>query len=605
MILYKIMKSCIVLKKTFLLIIALILMSFLGCDKTNVSEATNNTYSKSEKIENIAVKKDTELSEKSDKAIALETDISTNVNIENQELNENNYKEIILSLCKKENTYDYLLTESMKNKKDEGIIDFNRLKDPLYETIEIFDTVNYGYYDNYKHHIVTITINSMNDEGLQDTNYYTLKYYRNEEDNKISNVVIINQTAHWAGLNLYAPEYYYFNQEDETWVNRNKIINIINGFDINYIKLGATDNLRNKYPDYENIGFLPDKNYIIGGAHLSIDYEKLKSLNISEYDIICCTMNYDTTKWYKIIPIYYDDLLDDLKIELILEEKSDNKDEIENFEQCDISPYYEFKNPRPAYNYGFFMDYNGDPSHNKYIKSISEYDKNCVVDAINIVVFGKFEQDNDLNNGKECIEWIPVAKEDDKVLLVSKNVLFTTVDQNQIAVNNDDFALETHYYEKSFYREYLNGSFYNECFNDYEKSKILVSSIENFTNNNDSSLTYKLEDKIFMLSKLEIEKYFMNNKQLYTSKCTDFSLEPNEQFREIFGDSVLHVFTGFDDEDKWYFGNASYRLRDYFDYSYEYSCVNQYYVDGSGDISYSDVIPPHAGVRPAMWVSIK
>ena len=97
----------------------------------------------------------------------------------------------------------------------------------------------------------------------------------------------------------------------------------------------------------------------------------------------------------------------------------------------------------------------------------------------------------------------------------------------------------------------------------------------------------------------------MNNKQLYTSKCTEFSLEPNEQFREIFGDSVLHVFTGFDDEDKWYFGNANYRLRDYFDYSYEYSCVNQYYVDGSGDISYSDVIPPHAGVRPAMWVSIK
>ena len=40
-----------------------------------------------------------------------------------------------------------------------------------------------------------------------------------------------------------------------------------------------------------------------------------------------------------------------------------------------------------------------------------------------IVIFGSYEQDNDESNGTEDIEWLVLAREDNKALLISKYAL--------------------------------------------------------------------------------------------------------------------------------------------------------------------------------------
>ncbi len=46
-----------------------------------------------------------------------------------------------------------------------------------------------------------------------------------------------------------------------------------------------------------------------------------------------------------------------------------------------------------------------------------------VVEVGDVIYFGSYEQDNNLSNGKEEIEWIVLAKENRKALLISKYAL--------------------------------------------------------------------------------------------------------------------------------------------------------------------------------------
>ena len=516
-------------------------------------------------------------------------------------ITEDNYKEIILSLCKKENKYDYLLTENMKRKVETGVIDFNALNNPIYNSLQVFDG---DYRSNFNQHIVCISIDYMDDvqDGVQNTYYYTLKYFTDDTSiiTLIDDIVIINQVSYFSGANSYAPEYFFFNEDDNYWVNREKILRIINGFDTNLIKLGVTENLIKKFPNYENVGFLPDKNYSYGGAHFTIDYEKLEAYGIKESDIVCVTRSINSTKWYKIIPKYEHDLLDDLDIVLILEENIDNSKLFKEFEDLD---YDNSVCPNPIRNLNFISDLTYD--YGKKIKMLFEYDKNCLSEAVNTIAFGKFEQDSNIDNGKEYIEWIPLINENDKVLLLSKNILFAALDKNHIPTFYKEFSDVTKYYESSSFRKYLNEYFLNECFTDEEKSIIQTSNIENYTNNDNLYTTYELNDKIFLLSKNDIEKYFKGSKYLVSSKGTYASIYPNEQFRENFGDTCLHINGGFNDENKWYLGNAGFLLRDFADYDFEYNCVNQYGINGHGELFCSDIVPPIHGVRPAMWVKYK
>ncbi len=116
------------------------------------------------------------------------------------------------------------------------------------------------------------------------------------------------------------------------------------------------------------------------------------------------------------------------------------------------------------------------------------------------IKFGKYEQDNNLSNGKEDIEWDVLAKEDNRVLLISKYAL----DCKQYNTERTDITWET-----CSVRKWLDGTFMDFAFDGAEKSivkKTKVSAEKNpyYSTDPGNATT----DKVFLLSINEANKYF-------------------------------------------------------------------------------------------------
>lgn len=117
-----------------------------------------------------------------------------------------------------------------------------------------------------------------------------------------------------------------------------------------------------------------------------------------------------------------------------------------------------------------------------------------------VITFGSYEQDDNTSNGKEAIEWIVLARENDRVLVVSKYCL-DTKPYNEVTT---DVTWET-----CSLRTWLNTEFYNEAFTSEEQSKIITTTVSadknpeyNTNPGNDT------QDKVFLLSIVEVKMYF-------------------------------------------------------------------------------------------------
>lgn len=173
-------------------------------------------------------------------------------------------------------------------------------------------------------------------------------------------------------------------------------------------------------------------------------------------------------------------------------------------------------------NSSFLSDNNTLSQNSKFYDQIantellSEYSVDTRVDQMKTIKFGSFPQNNSNGNIKEPIEWIVIDKQGNKALLLSKKILINKS-------YND--KLEKVVWEKSSLRQWLNTSFYNEAFNDEEKNQIVNSKIEN-NNNIEKGLNSPngnfdvnidagndTEDKIFILSKDEVLKYFSHGER--------------------------------------------------------------------------------------------
>ena len=116
------------------------------------------------------------------------------------------------------------------------------------------------------------------------------------------------------------------------------------------------------------------------------------------------------------------------------------------------------------------------------------------------VFFGSYEQDNNTANGKEDIEWIVLAKEGTKLLLISKYAL-------DCQKYNPDFTDVT--WETCPLREWLNSTFLNAAFSSSEKYRIISSTVTADKNPRYSTPPGKnTTDKVFLLSITEVNKYF-------------------------------------------------------------------------------------------------
>lgn len=188
------------------------------------------------------------------------------------------------------------------------------------------------------------------------------------------------------------------------------------------------------------------------------------------------------------------------------------------------------------------------------------------------IKFGKYEQDNNTSNGKEAIEWLVLDVQGDKALVISKYAL------DAQPYNKTD---ENITWEKCTLRSWLNNDFYNSAFTSSEKNKIRTTTVVA-----EDNLVYGTEagnntqDKIFLLSISESNKYFSSNKERMC-KPTAYA-----KYRGPWTNSNGNCW--------WWLRSPGYFQDDAADVDID-GVVREfgYFVHESG-----------GAVRPAMWISI-
>ena len=139
----------------------------------------------------------------------------------------------------------------------------------------------------------------------------------------------------------------------------------------------------------------------------------------------------------------------------------------------------------------------------KKARLVSEYNRNTNIESFDTVVFGSYEQDNNIDNGKEGIEWIVLDRDDEKALLLSKYIL------KNISFHDKD---EEVYWEHASARSWCNEIFLNDAF---ENDKDIIIKLKN---KNLFNPIYRLlhdkfgnkdtEDFVSLMGLYEIRKYF-------------------------------------------------------------------------------------------------
>jgi len=122
------------------------------------------------------------------------------------------------------------------------------------------------------------------------------------------------------------------------------------------------------------------------------------------------------------------------------------------------------------------------------------------------VAFGRYEQDNNLENGPEPIEWIVLDAQDGKSLLLSKYGLDAKAFHEMESVA---------YWDSCTLRKWLNGAFLQDAFSKKEQQAILSTKVDNSKEQGnpswETSDRTSTTDASFLLSYAEISSYFHND----------------------------------------------------------------------------------------------
>ena len=120
------------------------------------------------------------------------------------------------------------------------------------------------------------------------------------------------------------------------------------------------------------------------------------------------------------------------------------------------------------------------------------------------VLFGSYEQDGDAANGKEPIEWLVLARDGDKALLLSKYAL-----DHQSFMPFYEPVTEPFTWESCSLRQWLNSTFLNAAFSAEEQSRLLTTTVITASGGRKGSENpFTTEDRVFLLSDTEVYAYF-------------------------------------------------------------------------------------------------
>lgn len=255
------------------------------------------------------------------------------------------------------------------------------------------------------------------------------------------------------------------------------------------------------------------------------------------------------------------------------------------------------------------------------------------------ITLGKYEQDNNTDNGSEAIEWIVLETDGDKALILSKKIL-------DCKPFNKGFAECT--WETSSLREWLNSDFLNSAFTESEQARILESFVpdtepeedgtglsgngietadvssgdvsgasvtaatgdgsENAGTEGDGSETAEAEitgttDKVFLLSDFEVLKYLPDDPE---AEGDEPYAEPTEYAKAA---------------GVWTLTEELYKDKDFDDLGLSENGIgcSWWWLRTSGSVNTKaldmdtfgrirenghDVGECHDGVRPAMWITL-
>jgi hypothetical protein len=142
--------------------------------------------------------------------------------------------------------------------------------------------------------------------------------------------------------------------------------------------------------------------------------------------------------------------------------------------------------------------------NNEYENNIN-IDNNIKFENIEVgscIEFGNYEQDNNLENGKEKIDWLVVDIDDNKALLTTKYCL------DSKPYNEEEKSCT---WENCDLREWLNNVFLLTAFSNEEQKIIDISTLSNPDNKwYDTYGGNDTEDKVFLFCIQEISQYRIN-----------------------------------------------------------------------------------------------
>lgn len=187
----------------------------------------------------------------------------------------------------------------------------------------------------------------------------------------------------------------------------------------------------------------------------------------------------------------------------ILESVKDYKDAAEKIEECH---YYN--------GIRLFEDVNYEDALNEFeqagtFKDAKQKLKECqsIIDKrINLanaeigeeVSIGKYEQDNNSENGKEVITWTVLDKKDNKILLLSNYAL------EKVRFNEKENNIT---WEYCSLRKWLNSEFIEDAFDNIEKSYIQQTSLTSNTFHGKVKFSADTMDRVFVLDMEEVQSY--------------------------------------------------------------------------------------------------
>ncbi len=131
------------------------------------------------------------------------------------------------------------------------------------------------------------------------------------------------------------------------------------------------------------------------------------------------------------------------------------------------------------------------------------YDLLCAAEEAPFVTFGAYEQDGDLDNGKEPIEWIVLKKDEMSLLLISRYAL---------DYQSYHYAYTSVTWETGSLRQWLNQDFWQAAFSEEERVMIptvTVKARESVLFETDAG--NDTQDNVFLLDVFEADNWFASD----------------------------------------------------------------------------------------------